>query len=291
MGRRNGMQVRYLVAWNDHYRDSSQQRFRAVKKNAVKLALREGRTVWGTWVTIPDDRVVRILAEIGFDWVTVDMEHTALDWSQVDRLVGWAIDAGTTPLVRVPAGDPVYIKRALDLGAFGLVIPMVESAEQARQIIAASQYPPQGSRSAAAANHYRRFQTTLEKYLAAANEEIMIVLQIESPAGIEEASNIAGIPGCDALLIGPLDLACRLCKPPQRLPQASKEDFEAAVEKVIKAGRQRHCPTGFHARTVDEAQHWAARGMQLLAVSNDLTFLATQAGDVLHRLKSGIGRG
>ncbi len=260
-----------------------------MKKNVVKTSLRAGRTVLGTWVTIPDERVVRILAEIGFDWITIDMEHTALDWSQVDRLVGSAIDAGITPLVRVPMGDSVHIKRALDLGTFGLVIPMVESAEQARQIIAASLYPPQGSRSAAAANHYRRFQATLEEYLAAANEEIMIVLQIESPAGVEQAAEIAGVPGCDALLLGPLDLACRLCKPTERLTDVKKEVFEAAVQKVIEAGRQRHCPTGFHARTVEEAQYWAAQGMQLLAVSNDLGFLTSQASDVIRRLKSGIG--
>jgi len=260
-----------------------------MRKNPVKAALRQGKIAWGTWLTIPEERVVWVIAEAGFDWVTIDMEHTPLDWREVDRLVGSALNSGITPLIRVPAGDPVPIKRALDLGAYGLVVPMVESAGQAQQIISASHYPPHGCRSAAAASHFRRFQATLDEYLSAANEEIMLVLQIESPAGIEAASAIAALPGCDALLIGPLDLACRLFGPAQRLTNEQKKRFEEAVQRVIAAGREHACATGFHARSVEEALHWASQGMQLLAVSSDLNLLATQVKTTVNQLKSALG--
>lgn len=257
-----------------------------MRRNLIKTLLKQGRTVWGTWVTIPDERIVRAIAEAGFDWITIDMEHTALDWPQVDRLIGAALDAGVTPLVRIPTGDVVHIKRALDLGAFGLVIPMVESVDQARGIVSASRYPPAGSRSAAAASHYKRFQMTLEEYLSVANKEIALILQIESPAGIEQVSQIAGLPGCDGLLIGPLDLACRLFGPTQQLTDEQNQTFDAAVQKVIVAGKSAGCATGFHARSIEEALYWASHGMQLLAVSSDLGLLTSSAQSVVSRLKS-----
>lgn len=258
-----------------------------MRQNPIKTAIQQGRTVWGTWVTIADERLVRALAEGGFDWITIDMEHTALDWPQVDRLIGVALDSGITPLVRIPAGDVVHIKRALDLGAFGLVVPMVESVEQAREVISASHYPPQGCRSAAAASHYKRFQMTLEEYLAVANEELILVLQIESPAGIEQVSQIAELRGCDALLVGPLDLACRLFGPTQALANEQNETFNAAVQKVIAAGKSAGCATGFHARSVEEALYWASQGMQLLAVSSDLGLLTSSAYGTMKRLRTG----
>jgi len=259
-----------------------------MRKNPVKAALRQGKTVWGTWITIPEERVVAVIAEAGFDWVTIDMEHAPLDWREADRLVAFALNANITPLIRVPAGDPVHIKRGLDLGAYGLVVPMVESAEQAREIVLAAHFPPRGFRSAAAANHYRRFQASLDEYLSAANEEIMLILQIESPAGIEHAPEIAALPGCDALLIGPLDLACRLFGPAEQFTNEQKKHFETAVQKVITAGREHGCATGFHARSVEEAHHWASQGMQLLAVSSDLGLLACQLRTTVTQLKSGM---
>ncbi|MGQ9770406.1 MAG: HpcH/HpaI aldolase family protein [Thermogutta sp.] len=259
-----------------------------MRKNTIKTAIQQGKIVWGTWVTIGEERVIWAIAEAGFDWITIDMEHTPLDWSQVDRLVGFALAAGITPLVRITVGDTAHIKRALDLGASGLVVPMVESVEQAREIISASRYPPQGSRSAAAAHHHRRFQMTLAEYLSAANDEIAIVLQIESPMGVEQASEIAELPGCDALLIGPLDLACRLFGPTLQLTSDQEEIFRASVETVIAAGKKSGCATGFHARSVEEAIHWANQGMQLLAVSNDLNFLTSSARTTISQLRSAL---
>lgn len=257
-----------------------------MSRNLIKTAIQQSKIVWGTWVTIAEERVVWAIAEAGFDWITIDMEHTPLDWSQVDRLIGFALAAGVTPLVRIPVGDTAHIKRALDLGAFGLVVPMVESVDQAREIISASRYPPQGSRSAAAAHHYRRFQMTLAEYLSLANDEIAIVLQIESPRGVEQASEIAGLPGCDALFIGPLDLTCRLFGPTPQLTSRQEDLFNASVQKVIAAGKKAGCATGFHARSVEEAIHWASQGMQLLAISSDLGFLGSSARTTIDHLRS-----
>lgn len=285
-----------------------------MRANTVKEKLSRGEVAWGTWVTLADERSALSLAQMGFDWLTIDMEHTSLAWGQVERLIAAVLEGGATPFVRVTCGDEGSIKRALDLGAFGLVIPMVESTQQACAVAAACRYPPLGRRSAAAALHHLRWQASLEDYFSRANQEVMLVLQIESVPGIEQVTEIAAQQGCDALFVGPLDLSVRIqaqlqqtaagrsgtpsafdsAEPSRSAPegapkvapqQAFQASFEQAVSKVIAAGRQLGRVAGFHARDVHEALHWAEKGMRLLAVGSDLVFLRTEACNVLQRVQ------
>lgn len=285
-----------------------------MRTNIVKEKLSRGEIAWGTWVTLADERVALSLAQMGFDWLTIDMEHTSLEWGQVERLIAAVLEGRATPFVRVPSGDEASTKRALDLGAFGLVIPMVESSQQAQAVAAACRYPPLGRRSAAAALHHLRWQASLEDYLSRANQEVMVILQIESVQGIKQVTEIAAQEGCDALFVGPLDLSVRIRAQSQQpatgqpgIPpefdsaepsraasegvsevasqQAFQAAFEEAVCKVIAAGQQLGRATGFHARDVTEALHWAEKGMRLLAVGSDLVFLRTEACNVLQRVQ------
>lgn len=257
-----------------------------MRSNSVKRKLEQGQVAWGTWITTGNLHVTRALLSLGFDWLTVDMEHSPLDWSVVAELVGTIADAGVVPFVRIPEGTPFYIKRALDLGAFGLIIPMVESVGQAQQVARAGRYPPQGTRSAGGGLHHLHFAATLEEYLARANSEIMFVLQIESPLGVERSDQIAAVPGCDALLIGPLDLETRLrtLVPPEEIG----ERFSSAVHRVIDAAQRHEKVAGFHARRVEEALHWVSQGMRLIAVGTDVLFLTRYAQQVLDKLRNGL---
>ena len=143
------------------------------------------------------------------------------------------------PWCAVPEGSHHYIKRALDAGAWGIVVPMVNTVEQARTAIAAAKFPPEGNRSVGGGMHSMNFDATADEYYRRANDEILVVLQTESPQGLANAPEIYALPGCDAIFIGPNDLQFQMRAPTARFPPP--EEHEAAVQQVIAIGkRTRH---------------------------------------------------
>jgi 4-hydroxy-2-oxoheptanedioate aldolase len=172
-----------------------------MKVNTVKQKLRRGETSFGTWLSMGNLLGARALARSGFDWLTLDMEHGPFDWSHAAAVFGAVADAGCVPLARVPEGNHHYIKRALDAGAFGIVVPMVDTVEQARTAIDAARYPPEGNRSLGGSLHALNFDATTAEYYERANEEILVILQTESPRGIDSAEAIYALAGCDAIFV------------------------------------------------------------------------------------------
>lgn len=245
-----------------------------MQKNVVKEKLRRGEVSFGTWITLGSLHATRLLARSGFDWLTLDLEHAPIDWSQAASLIGAIADAGCIPLVRVPEGSMPFIKRALDAGAFGIVVPMVNSPVQGETAIAAAKYPPAGIRSAGGGMHALNFRTTVDEYYARANDEILVVLQIESPAGVQHAEAIAGLPGCDAVFIGPVDLRFTMRRPDGSFP--TPEEHEQAVQQVVAACRRCGRPVGIHCMDATTAVERAKQGMQFLAVGSDLRMLASE---------------
>ena len=177
-----------------------------MKTNPVKQKLRAGQATFGTWLSLGDVHSARVLARCGFEWLTLDLEHAAIDWSQAAVIFALVAEAGCVPLARVPEGDHYCIKRALDAGAFGIVVPMVNTVQQARAAIDAARYPPLGNRSVGGGMHALNFAATPGDYYQQANDEILVVLQTESPQGVDNAEAIYRLPGCDAVFIGPADL-------------------------------------------------------------------------------------
>jgi hypothetical protein len=141
-----------------------------MKTNPVKQKLRAGRASFGTWLSLGEVHSARVLARCGFEWLTLDLEHAAVDWSQAAVIFALVAEAGCVPLARVPEGDHYCIKRALDAGAFGIVVPMVETVEQARTAIAAARYPPLGNRSVGGGMHSLNFAATADDYYRRAND-------------------------------------------------------------------------------------------------------------------------
>ncbi len=253
-----------------------------MKTNHVKRKLREGKPTFGTWLSLDNVHTARVLARAGFDWLTLDLEHSAIDWSQAATIFAVVADAGCVPLARVPEGNHYLIKRVLDAGAWGIVVPMVNTPAQARLAIAAAKYPPEGNRSVGGGMHALGFDASAEEYFERANEEILVVLQSESPIGVENAAAICGLPGCDAVFVGPVDLHFTMRSPDGRRP--SPEEHEAMIQRVIEAGRQAGTPTGIHCMGPEEALGRARQGMQFLAVGSDLRMLTLQAGTVMRTL-------
>jgi len=253
-----------------------------MKTNPVKEKLRRGEPSFGTWLSLGDLYAARVLARLGFDWLTLDMEHSAIDWAQATTIFGAVADAGCVPLARVPEGNHHYIKRVLDAGAWGIVVPMVDTVEQAKTAIAAAKYPPEGNRSAGGGMHSMNFDATAGDYYAGANDQILVVLQTESPQGVENAEEIYSLPGCDAIFIGPNDLRFQMRGADGVDPTA--EAHEAMIQRVIAAGKKTGTPTGIHAMDADSAASRAAQGMQFLAVGSDLRLMTVEAQRTIAQL-------
>jgi 4-hydroxy-2-oxoheptanedioate aldolase len=253
-----------------------------MKTNYVKQKLREGKPSFGTWLSLDNLHTARVLARAGFDWLTLDLEHSAIDWSRAAAVFAVVADAGCVPLCRVPEGNHHLIKRALDAGAWGIVVPMVNTVEQARLAIAAAKYPPQGNRSAGGGMHALGFDASADEYYERANEEILVILQTESPAGVANAEAIYSLPGCDAIFIGPVDLSFTMRSPDGRKP--TPEEHEAMIQRVIAVGKQVGTPTGIHCMEPEDALRRAGQGMQFLAIGSDLRMLSTRADAIVGAL-------
>lgn len=253
-----------------------------MKTNPIKQKLREGKPTFGTWLSLGNLHATRVLARSGWEWLTLDLEHAAFDWSLAATIFAAVADAGCVPLARVPEGDHYCIKRVLDAGAWGIVVPMVDTVEQAKRAIAAAKYPPQGNRSVGGGMHALNFGATAGDYYQQANDEILVVLQTESPRGVDNAEAIYGLPGCDAIFVGPNDLRFNMRAPDGEMP--TPEEHEAMVQRVIEIGKKVGTPTGIHTMDPEDALRRAGQGMQFLAVASELRMLNTKSQEFLAAL-------
>ena len=217
-----------------------------MRTNTVKRALAAGAPVIGTWLALGDVTSARLMARAGWDYVCLDVEHTAVDWEKAAIIFGMVADAGCVPLCRVPDGTTENIKRALDAGAWGIVAPMVDTVEQARVIVDAAYYPPFGRRSVGGGTHYLSFGASDAEYKARANEEVVVVLMTESPQGVANAPAIYSLPGVDAIFVGPNDMRAQMTRglPGGRKPTVA--EFEEVMVAVRAAGAAAKTPVGIH---------------------------------------------
>ncbi len=249
-----------------------------MKTNRVKRLLREGKPAFGSWLSLGDLFATRVLARLEFDWLTLDLEHSPIDWSQAAMIFAAVADAGGVPLARVPKGSHDHIKRVLDAGAWGIVVPMVDTVEEAKIAIAAAKYPPTGNRSLGGGMHSLNFGCTAGEYYQRANDEILVVLQTESPRGVANANEIYRLPGVDAIFVGPVDLRAQMRKPDGT--EATNEEFEATLQRIIDIGKQAGTPTGMHVMEPEAAHARAKQGMQFIAVGSELRYMTERAQQV-----------
>lgn len=253
-----------------------------MRTNPVKRKLREGQPSFGTWLSLGDLYATRVLARAGFDWLTLDIEHSAIDWSQAAMIFACVADAGGVPLARVPKGNHDYIKRVLDAGAWGIVVPMVDTVEQATIAIRAAKYPPVGNRSLGGGMHAMNFGTNSAEYYKKANDEILVILQTESPTGVANAEQIYALPGVDGIFVGPVDLRANMRSPDGK--EASDDEFEAMLARVVATGKKTGTATGMHTMDPQAALARAKQGMQFIAVGSDLRMMTLKAQEVQRTL-------
>ncbi len=211
-----------------------------MRTNTVKAALREGQAQIGTWLSLASPLAARFMTRSGFHWLTLDMEHTPVDWSVAAHIFATIADAGSIPLVRIPFNSLENVKRALDAGAYGIVFPMCNTVEEAERAVAACKYPPQGERSIGGALHTFNFSTTAPEYFARANDEILVIVQAEHVQAVENCEQILAVPGIDGMFVGPNDLLSSMHKTPNM--ESEDPDLSGRPEPFAH-NRQplRHC--------------------------------------------------
>jgi 4-hydroxy-2-oxoheptanedioate aldolase len=253
-----------------------------MRANSVKRALQAGQPSVGTWLSLGNIPAARFLARLGFAWLTVDIEHSLVDWETAAHLFGAIADGGCTALARVPANHHDHIKRALDNGAHGIVVPMVNSRAEALAAVAAAKYPPVGNRSVGGSLHALNFATDAADYFAHANEEVLVVLQCEHIQAVEDADEIFSVPGIDAIFVGPNDLAASMRGAEGQPP--SGEATARALQKVLQTCQRHHVAPGLHCGSAEEARLRIDEGWKFLAVGSELRMLLNAANEVVRKL-------
>lgn len=210
--------------------------------------MKAGGVSYGGWMQIPSSDVAEIMADSDFDWVVIDCEHGAFDFGQLPNLCRSLELGGVLPLVRVPVDSSALIKRALDAGAAGILVPNVESGHQAEQIVASACWPPHGTRGVgfSRANLFGKY---FDRYKEFAARPIVVVM-IESREAIDNIGDIAAISGLDALLIGPYDLSASLGE----TGNFESREFKDAVESCLTHAKLNHVPAGYHVVEPDVSQ-------------------------------------
>jgi 4-hydroxy-2-oxoheptanedioate aldolase len=253
-----------------------------MRPNPVKRALKSGQPAVGTWLSLGSILAARLLARAGWTWLTVDVEHTLVGWETTTHMLASIADAGCTALVRVPSNRHDHIKRALDNGAHGIVVPMVNSRAEAEAAVAAALYPPAGNRSVGGSVHALNFGTTGPDYYAHANEEILVVLQCEHIQAVENADAIFSVAGIDAIFVGPNDLAASMRSKDGRPPSA--EATAQANQHILATCKKHGVAAGYHCMSAEEARHRIEEGWQFLAISSELRMMLDSSRGILERL-------
>src|SRR5438128_9688270 len=259
-----------------------------MRANPVKRALKAGQPSVGTWLSLASITAARFMARAGFAWLTVDLEHSLVDWETATHMFASIADAGCTALARVPANRHEHIKRVLDNGAQGIVVPMVNSRQEAEDAVAAMLYPPTGNRSVGGSVHALNFGTTANDYYAHANEELLIVLQCEHITAVENADAIFSVPGIDAIFVGPNDLAASMRGKDGKGPSA--EATAQALKHVLATCKKHKVAPGLHCGSADEANLRIEEGWQFLAIGSELRMMLQGVNQVIQKLGTGKGK-
>jgi len=249
-------------------------------ENPVKRKLGQGLPVVGHWISFPSPSVVEVMADFGMDWLLIDTEHGPASGERVEDLVRAMQRTGVTPFVRVARNDPALIKQALDRGAFGVLVPLVNTVEDARAAVAAARYPPEGIRGVAG-TRANRYGADLPEYFSAWNREVLIAVQIETTEAVRNVEAIAAVPGIDVLYIGPNDLSASL----NLFRRFDAPEFHQAVEAIRRAAHQAGVTAGYHTAGVEEALERIGQGFRFIGLSSDARLLASIMGTTWERLR------
>ena len=239
--------------------------------NPLREAAAAGRKIRGAWIASPSAVVAEAVASTGYDYVSVDMQHGAADFSDAVMMFTAISGQGTVPMARVPSNDAAVIGRILDAGALGIIVPLVDTAEDAAAAVAATRYPPHGVRSYGPV----RASTTIGSRAPDDLEQIFVAVMVETATGLANVDEIAATPGLDAVYVGPADLALGLGLAPAY--ERPEPEHIAAIERIRLACERNGIVAGVHCAGGAMAARRMAQGFQLTTVMNDLAVVRAGA--------------
>jgi len=238
----------------------------------IKQTFKEGKVSIGSWMSMAHVSIAEILASAGYDWVVVETEHTAIDVSEVLRLIMAIEGRGAIPLVRLAWNDPIQAKAIMDSGAAGILVPMVNNKADAELAVKSVKYPPLGFRGVGLARA-QGYGVTFDEYVRDANRDSLLIVQIEHVEAVQNIDQILSVPGIDGTFIGPYDLSMSMGLP----GQLHHPEVEAAKQRVLEATRAHGLAPGIHLVHPDTAaedlKQCVELGYRFIALGTDILFL------------------
>lgn len=251
------------------------------KMNKVKELLNAGEPALGTWVTIQHPDVPEILSTLSLDWLMFDMEHAPADISTLETMLPAVDEDHVTPFVRVPWNDIVWIKRVLDLGVKGILVPYVNTKKEAKKVVKACQYPPQGVRGVGPRRATKYGEKDLGEYYDNFAETLVIGVQIETPKALENLDAILSVEAIDFVFIGPNDLSANLGV----YRQFASTTYKKAVDKVLAICKEEQVAPGIFSGDPNEITDQIKKGFQFISIATDYGILRSSYAHILGELK------
>ena len=245
----------------------------------LRKRLERGELVLGTILSLNSPDVAEILSQVGFDWLFIDAEHSTLDPHHLGAIFQ-AVGDSTPCVVRLPALDEIAVKKTLDAGASGLLVPQVHNAEQVEQLVRWGRYYPAGSRGLGF-GRAQGFGLKVSQYLETANENILLSVQAESAEAVQNIESIVWVPGLDAVLVGPYDLSASMGLP----GQVDHPDVKAAIQRVADVCKAAKMPVGIFGMTAEAVKPYIEQGFRFIVTGVDTVLLGNAAHQLLQNLR------
>jgi len=256
-----------------------------MRANKALRAWREKKGTVGGWLSIGNAYTAEVMANLGFDWLCVDLQHGLIDYPDMIAMLPAISTTETTPIVRVPWNEPYEIMKALDAGAYGVIVPMVNNREEALRAVSACRYPPDGLRS------FGPIRAALyggRGYSLEANAEIACIVMIETAEALENLHDIVTTPGVDGVYVGPSDLALALGLP--AIGDNNHPKHVAAVERIRVACAEAGVAIGIHTSSVEYTRRYLAQGFQFVTLGSDSGFMGRAANEDLRAARDAAKR-
>jgi 2-dehydro-3-deoxyglucarate aldolase len=240
----------------------------------LKEKLRQNKLTLGSWITLGHSSIAEIMALAGYDWLVVDLEHTTISIEQAGDLIRIIDLCGVAPLVRLTSNNPDQIKRVMDAGAHGIVVPMVTTVDDAVQAVSATRYGPTGTRGVGLARA-QKYGPGFGQYLKWQKNDAVVIVQIEHKDAIPNLEKIFSVEGVDGFIIGPYDLSCSMGIP----GEFDRPEFKAAMNQILETGLKMGFPAGLHIVEPDQERlkEVIAEGYRFIAYSVDIRMLDVAA--------------
>ena len=249
----------------------------------LKNKINSNQITVGSWITLNNPAIAEIMATAGFDWLTIDLEHSVIDYFETENLIRTIELCGVTPLVRLSSNNPVQIKRVMDAGAHGIIVPVVNTAEQAKAAVDAMYYPPRGNRGVGLARA-QGYGDSFNDYCQWLENDAIVIVQIEHIDAVKNLTEILDTPHVDGLILGPYDLSASMGKP----GKFEDKDVQDAIDHVLKVANEKNISAGIHViePDVNELQKRITMGFKFLAYSIDIRMLASLSKEAVKLTKN-----